>query len=181
MAVRRDDFLMPPRVAFEDWGELDLRRARPVAGREWTDDGEEREDRALKHRADGATRPVPVPPHMVRLLWRHFDLFPDGPADGRLFYGVRSDELPKVTISRAWKKARRDALTVEEVASPLSRRPYDLRHACLSTWLNAGVPAPQVAEWAGHSTKVLLTIYAKCIVGQEDVLRRRIMDALAAA
>ena len=43
------------------------------------------------------------------------------------------------------------ALTTAEQASPLARRPYDLRHACLSTWLNGGVYPTQVAEWAGHS------------------------------
>jgi hypothetical protein len=32
----------------------------------------------------------------------------------------------------------------------------------------------QVAAWAGHSVAVLLQIYAKCIVGQEDAARRRI-------
>jgi hypothetical protein len=33
--------------------------------------------------------------------------------------------------------------------------PYDLRHACLSTWLNGGVYPTQVAEWAGYSVDVL--------------------------
>jgi hypothetical protein len=47
--------------------------------------------------------------------------------------------------------AREVALTDEEYQSPLARRPYDLRHACLSTWLNGGVAPTQVAEWAGHS------------------------------
>jgi hypothetical protein len=32
---------------------------------------------------------------------------------------------------------------------PLGGRVYDLRHACLTTWLNNGVPPAQVAEWAG--------------------------------
>jgi hypothetical protein len=45
--------------------------------------------------------------------------------------------------------------------------------------LNAGVPPRQVAEWAGHSLEVLLRTYAKCMVGQEDVAKRRIADALA--
>lgn len=48
----------------------------------------------------------------------------------------------------------------------------------MSTWLNAGVPAPQVAEWAGHSVHVLLKVYAKCIDGQEEAARRRIENAL---
>jgi hypothetical protein len=68
--------------------------------------------------------------------------------------------------------------TDQEYASPLARRIYDLRHACVSTWLNAGVPATQVAEWAGHSVEVLLRIYAKCIVGQDEAAKRRISNAL---
>ena len=55
-----------------------------------------------------------------------------------------------------------------EVATPLMARPYDLRHAAVLTWLNAGVPATQVAEWAGHSVDVLLRVYAKCIAGQQN-------------
>lgn len=77
-----------------------------------------------------------------------------------------------------WRKARKAALTEEEFASPLAKRPYDLRHAAVSTWLNAGVPAPQVSEWAGHSVAVLLHVYAKCIAGREEQARRRIADAL---
>jgi integrase len=69
-------------------------------------------------------------------------------------------------------------LTTQEYDSPLVRRPYDLRHACLSTWLNGGVAPTQVAEWADHSLDVLLRIYATCIVGQDDVAKRRISDAL---
>ena len=50
----------------------------------------------------------------------------------------------------------------------------NIRHAAVSTWLNAGVPPTQVAAWAGHSVAILLQIYAKCLVGQEDAARRRI-------
>lgn len=57
-------------------------------------------------------------------------------------------------------------------------RPYDLRHAAVSLWLNEGIPATQVAEWAGHSVHVLLKVYAKCIEGQDDAARRRIEAAL---
>lgn len=59
-------------------------------------------------------------------------------------------------------------------ASPLAQRPYDLRHAAVSTWLNAGVPATQVAEWAGHSVAVLLQIYAQCLAGQDETARKQI-------
>src|SRR5262250_3389808 len=71
-----------------------------------------------------------------------------------------------------------DGLSPSEQASPLARLPYDLRHACLSTWLNGGVCPTQVAEWAGHGVDVLLRIYAKCIDGQYELARRRIIEAL---
>jgi hypothetical protein len=35
-----------------------------------------------------------------------------------------------------------------------------------------------VAEWAGHSVDVLLRIYAKCVVGQDELAKRRIFEAL---
>ncbi len=60
-------------------------------------------------------------------------------------------------------------LTPGQVTSPLALRPYDLRHGGVSLRLNAGVPATQVAEWDGHSVQVLLTIYAKCIHGRDQV------------
>ena len=82
------------------------------------------------------------------------------------------------TVYRAWHRARREALTPQQFESMLARRPYDLRHACLSTWLNAGVPATQVAEWAGHSVNVLLRVYAKCIDGQDEAAKARIEAAL---
>jgi integrase len=80
-----------------------------------------------------------------------------------------------------WARARTAALGPQEAASPLARRPYDLRHAAVSTWLNAGVPPTQVAEWAGHSVAVLLRVYAKCLAGQEDAARQRVAEALGVA
>jgi integrase len=184
-----DNIILPPRTLDaerqhgenpsedQDWGELHLRTATPDAGSEWTDDGSPREHRQLKHRAEGDIRIVPTHPELTRLLRDHLTSF--GPADdGRLFAGVRGGELPTITYRRAWAKARQVALTPAEHASPLARRPYDLRHACLSTWLNGGVYPTQVAEWAGHSVDVLLRIYAKCIVGQDELAKRRMSEAL---
>jgi hypothetical protein len=84
------------------------------------------------------------------------------------------------TYLRVWHQARVVALNDAE-RSPLARVPYHLRHAAVSTWLNAGVPATQVAEWAGHSVHVLLKVYAKCIDGQDEAARRRIEAALGLA
>ncbi len=42
----------------------------------------------------------------------------------------------------------------------------------------AGVPTPQVAEWARHSVEMLLRVYTKCIAGQDEAVKRRISIAL---
>lgn len=65
-----------------------------------------------------------------------------------------------------------------QVASPLARRPYDLRHAAASLWLNAGVPPTEVARRLGHSVAVLLKVYASCIDGEEGGMNDRIGRAL---
>ena len=74
-------------------------------------------------------------------------------------------------------KARAAAFTEAEKASLIARRPYDLRHAAVSTWLNAGVAPAQVAEWAGHTVDVLLRVQAKCIAGRQEEAKRRILEA----
>lgn len=81
-------------------------------------------------------------------------------------------------LQRSWDEARRAAPSPEEYGSPLAKRRLRLRHACLSTWLNAGVSPKQVAEWAGNSVEVLLRTYAKCLVGQDEVSMRRISETL---
>ncbi|GEL16335.1 tyrosine-type recombinase/integrase [Pseudonocardia asaccharolytica] len=159
------------------WGELYLSTSAPSAGRSWSESGTRREPRQLKHRGVDEVRIVPAPPELTALLREH--LTEHGTTDGgRLFRGVRGGPLSESLYGRIWSAARAAALSPEEFVSPLARRPYDLRHAAVSTWLNGGVPAPQVAEWAGHSVNVLLRVYAKCIAGQDDASRRRVEQAL---
>ncbi|WP_034240096.1 tyrosine-type recombinase/integrase [Saccharomonospora iraqiensis] len=155
------------------WGELLLSRTAPTAGAAWTDSGHRRDRRQLKQRGRGEVRHVPCPPPLTELLHAH--LKRHGTAgDGRLFRNFTGGLVGESTIARVWDKARRTALTEAEYASVLARRPYDLRHACVSTWLAAGVPSTQVAEWAGHSVAVLHQIYAKVLAGQEEAARERI-------
>ncbi|WP_443078926.1 hypothetical protein [Streptosporangium sp. NBC_01495] len=66
------------------------------------------------------------------------------------------------------------AFTPDQVVSPPARRPYDLRHAAVSLWLNAGVHPPEVAERAGHRADVLLKVYARCIDGRHEVANKRL-------
>ncbi|MEV4411414.1 integrase [Catellatospora sp. NPDC049609] len=158
------------------WGELLLARSTPRSGTAWSNNGRGREERGLKHRAADDTRPVPAHPRLVTHLNNHVERFDPGQG-GRLFVGPLGGLLDESRYLHVWRVARRNALSPAEVASPLAKRPYDLRHAAVSTWLNAGVPPTQVAEWAGHSVAVLLRVYAKCIVGQDKEARKRIERA----
>ncbi|WP_017974407.1 tyrosine-type recombinase/integrase [Actinopolyspora halophila] len=185
--LHRQDVTLPELVADPDtgqwrepedaWGELLLSESAPETGARWSSTGRRRDRRELKHRGRGDTRPVPCPPPLVKILREHMRAYPPR-SSGQLFYGLRSGELSQSTYGHAWERARKAALTPDEFASPLAKRPYDLRHAAVSTWLAAGVPPTQVAEWAGHSVNVLLQIYAKVLTGQEEEARRRIQRAL---
>ena len=119
---------------------------------------------------------MPCHPALTRFLRHHIEEFGTAP-DGRLFRGERGGDLSESVYQRAWQGARL-AFTPAMAASPLAGRPYDLRHACLSVWLNAGVDPTQVAEWAGNSVEVLLRVYAKCIHGRDQINRKLIEDAL---
>jgi integrase len=172
--LRLDECELPEK----GWGWLRLTGSTQHVGEGWGDGDGVREDRGLKHRARTATRDVPAAPPLVMALRWHVAAH-GAAADGRLFpaRGYRLGAVSLGTYTRVWRQARVAALS-EATRSPVARVPYHLRHAAVSTWLNAGVPATQVAEWAGHSVHVLLKVYAKCIDGQDEVARRRIEEAL---
>jgi integrase len=169
------------------WGTLLLSGSFNSVGPAWTDLGKPGEERELKHRDPGDSRPVPAHPELVDVLRRHCNSHALGP-DGRLFVNRRGragvplqppylNPVSESTLYRAWHHARRAAFSPPQLDSPLARRPYDLRHACLSTWLNAGVAPVQVAEWAGHTVAVLLQVYSKCIDGETETYKKRIEAA----
>ena len=58
------------------------------------------------------------------------------------------------------------------------RRPYDLRHSGITWRLNSGVPATEIAAWAGHSVEMLLRVYARCVAGLEEVWISRMEASL---
>jgi integrase len=159
------------------WGLLLLSGNAPRVGSQWTDSGTPHDRRHLKHRARKTTRPVPIPPELVRLLGAHINRFGVAP-DGRLFRGTRSALLSESSYGRVWQRARKKALTPAQADSPLAGRPYDLRHSGVTLGLNAGVPVPEVARRAGHGVAVLLRVYAGCIDGHEQLWNSRIDDAL---
>ncbi|MYX20088.1 tyrosine-type recombinase/integrase [Streptomyces sp. SID8380] len=159
------------------WGSALLHRTRPSAGKQWTDSGETHDDRGLKNRPAEDVRRVPISPHLVAVLREHLATF-GTVDDGRLFFSEKGAVVPSSTYYRVWQEARLLALPPAVAVSPLASRPYDLRHSALSTWLNAGVDPTEVAERAGNSVEVLLTRYAKCLDGRQDVANRRIEDLL---
>lgn len=178
LALRAVDCHLPK----QGWGTVRFAESVPYANAAWTDDGQTSPRKSLKHRAQGQSRTVPVCPELLVYLKEHIKTFGTAP-DGRLFFRLDGGAIRHSTYAKIWSKTRQAVLTPEQFASPLAKRPYDLRHAAVSTWLNAGVPAPQVAEWAGHSVEMLLSTYAKCIDGpdQEALAKSRIEALLRSA
>jgi integrase len=173
VALREIDWQLPEK----GWGRLVLAKTLPVTTKKWTDHGGRHDPRGLKQRDANAVRIVPIPPRLVRILRAHLSEF--GTADdGRLFRNERGGILGSTTFSRAWEEARQLAFIPMQAASPLAGRPYDLRHAALSTWLKAGVSPPEVAKRAGNSVEVLLKRYAGCLDNQEDEVNQRIDKTL---
>jgi hypothetical protein len=130
-----------------------------------------------KHRAAHETRTIPIPPDLVKLLRAHIRRYGTTP-DGRIFQTARGGIIQDSAYSAVWAEARKQALTEAQYRAPLGRRPYDLRHAAASLWLNSGVPATEVARRAGHGVAVLLKVYAHCIDGQANAANTRINEAL---
>lgn len=160
-------------------GAMILTGACPRTAAAWTNNGRPHEPRGLKHRPDGTVRIVPIPPILVCLLRQHIRESGTTP-DGRLFHGTRGGLLSESVYGRIWHAARQTALGPALAATPLARRPYDLRHAALSLWLNASGAPAEVAARAGTSVHVLENVYVHCIGGQADTISQRIEDALDA-
>ena len=175
VTLRRADLILPARGR----GKVILTAACPRTGSAWTSTGTPFEPRGLKHRPDGAIRVVPIPPVLVRMLRQHLHAFGTAP-DGRLFRGARGGMLSESVYGRAWHAARRSAFGPDLAATALARRPYDLRHAALSLWLNASGAPAEVAARAANSARVLYEVYLHCTDGQEDTVSQRIEDALDA-
>ncbi|MFF3711916.1 tyrosine-type recombinase/integrase [Streptomyces phaeochromogenes] len=172
VAMRVADVRLPDEGATDQWCELLFHTAQPEVGKNWTDDGAIHEERGLKGRAADDTRGVPGHPSLTRILRDHIEAESLKPGD-ILFQGEKGDLLASRVIRRAWRSARQEVLAPHEFESPTGKRVYDLRHTRLTKWLNDGIPAAQVAEWAGNSVPILLATYARCVSGQLPDLKRR--------
>ncbi|QDO42571.1 tyrosine-type recombinase/integrase [Streptomyces sp. RLB3-17] len=169
VGLRKADCFLPEK----GWGVLTLHDTHPVSGKQWTDSGERHDKRGLKSREAKEDRPVPIPPPLVAMLRAHLKEF--GTAkDGRLFTNERGGLVGSSTYWRVWRDAREYALSPDLQASILGGRPYDLRHTCITTWLNAGVPVAEVARRVGNSPEVIHRVYEGCIYGQEEAMNKKI-------
>ncbi|MCZ0992073.1 site-specific integrase [Streptomyces noursei] len=159
------------------WGMLNLSGGVVTAGKEWTDDGGVYEVHSLKRRAETATRPVPIPPHFVRMLRARIERFGVAP-DGRLFRNQAGNYVDFAAYGITWKRAREFVLTRTERASGLAKRPYDLLHAGISLWLYSGVDPAECARRAGQSIEVLFRHYAKFLDGVREQANRLIEQSM---
>lgn len=173
VGLRERDCYLPE----EGWGTLTLKETRPISGKRWTDSGKRQDKRGLKSRATKADRPVPIPPLLVVMLREHIREF--GTAkDGRVFHNERGEVLGTSSYWRVWQEARLIALPPDKAESPLAHRPYELRHTCITNWLNAGVPVAEVARRAGNSPEVIHRRYEGCIDGHEEMNNGKIEKAM---
>lgn len=131
------------------WGTLTLRETRPVVETKWTDSGLRHDRRGLKSREANT---------------------------GRLFANERGGVLGSTSYWRVWPRPY--ALPPDKTDSPLAHRPYDLRHTCITNWLNAGVPVAEVSRRAGNSPEVVHRRYAGCIDGHEELNNRKIEKSM---
>jgi integrase len=113
----------------------------------------------------GVARVVPLPPVLVERLREYV-----GSRKSGLLVETRGGG--PVTISnldRAFARVRLDDRW----------SPYWLRHCCVTTWLEAGVPVGEAARRLGHSVEVLLSTYAGVLMGSEELANARIEAALS--
>lgn len=160
IGLRGDDLHLPE----SGWGTARLRGATTEPGAQYTDSGERWEDKALKHRAAGTVRDVPLPPRLVSLLRDHRTLVLD--PDGPLFLNAEGRPATSTNYSTIWNKARSAVWGEREHLS--SATLYDLRHAAATMMLHAGVPPAEVARRLGHSIDVLLRVYAGVLRDEQD-------------
>ncbi|MEU3047986.1 tyrosine-type recombinase/integrase [Streptomyces sp. NPDC006984] len=115
----------------------------------------------------GEGRRVPVSPDIVGVLRRWIDEA-DLEFEDLLFPAERGGPLASSEYKRAWRRARQAVLCPGEVQAGLGEQVSSLRDSCLDRWLEAGVPAWGVAEWAGVSASWIALRYPHRF-GLEDV------------
>lgn len=121
-------------------------------------DGETRR-RPLKGRGGKARRTIPIPADLVPRFRSHLEDHVVKRPDSLMFTTPSGKRIHPSNFNRdVWAPAREQ---VFEEGSPLrGLRRHDLRHAAITSWLNAGVTLKTAQSWSGHRTaSVLLNTY----------------------
>jgi len=144
----------------QGWGKARVRETIQDAGSRWTAESE------MVGLPKTGARDVPVPPLLVQIL--------------RDWIGDRTEGLVVQTKSNNPVGISNLDRAMRRVADGMGHdwSPYDLRHACATLWLSAGVPIREVANRLGHSPEVLLSTYAGVLTGDEAYANRKIEGAL---
>lgn len=139
----------------------------------WADSASAHEERGLKHRAPTETRPVRIPPELVRMLRDHIETFGTAATAG----------CSAATVATWWHRRRsamcglRPGSCADAGTGGISLDGSTLRPSARGRVANgrmrARVPLQEV-ERAGHSMDVLLRVYAKCLDGGETAANKRI-------
>lgn len=151
-------------LADEGWGLARLRGALTNPGTRYTADRSVTEAKALKQRAVGTVREVPLPPGLVADLRRHLDRFP--PVGGRVFSSGAGRPMTSTGYGPVWVRARGRLWPEGHALSGATV--YDLRHAAATLMLRAKVPPAEVARRLGHSVDVLMRVYAGVFQDERD-------------
>ncbi len=138
------------------WGIAHLRGAIPSPGTLYTNTGETREQKGLKHRPDTAVRPVPVPPPLVERLRSHLGRWPT--ETGLVFSNAAGRSVTPENYGKVWNREK--AKLWPEGHRLAGTDPYNLRHTAATAMIRAGVPLPEIGRRLGHSVDVLLRVYA---------------------
>jgi integrase len=136
--------------------------------------------RPLKGRGERAIRTIPLPPELVTVVERHLAQYVPARADAYAFTTPTGRRLNMSNFQRSvWAPAREAVFAVND---PLRKvRRHGLRHAAITSWLNAGVPLKTAQAWSGHKTaSVLLDTYLGVMRGDEEVAVERYQAFLTA-
>lgn len=124
------------------WGKAFVSAAMQDQAAAWGDIDEEIGDPKT-----GQDRTVPLPPPYVEMLRDYI-----GDRTSGLLVTTRNGKLPSYSNwTRAWIRARKSVGG--------KWRLYDLRHACATTMIDAGLPHGEAAERLGHSVETLTANY----------------------
>ncbi|MGW3496493.1 hypothetical protein [Streptomyces sp. NPDC001020] len=107
---------------------------------------------------------MPLLSHLVATWREHVATF--GAADdGRLFFTEQGRVIGYTTYHRVWHETQDFALSPALTSTPLAKRPYDLRHSALSTWLCAGQPrAVEDQGAAGYGGRTWNTVISGSVL-----------------